>query len=495
MSTLTSVPPLENLTAALQLFEVPQAVVRAFEAKPHENLALDFGAALCDSPFAIVTDWKFNAGDVLRDIFLLLYPGGIKAMIEAEDEESLNPTSVFLQIDGVGSRYKVKVPPDPDLHDIVFSFAGILPDSVQIHALTHFDGSDTYGHMVAVRDVWLRVAELLGPWFSEIWRGHVAKPLFKKVGKDVKPKRDFIKKQMKQAQDWLGRMNADFATRRAECFDVLEKNLSAEHMKRHPGENTMAPEHREKKRQQWIAFVQSPERLRLAHCDLWGSLAGTEGVAALSKGEPGGWKDLRRCLEYFYWDVVISVRLSGGGYFGLGDFGSKLALAIVLQEWETADFFARRMLHHAGFHLERSPLSRFMLKLYSLRNARIYDGVRKPAEMYGVYGDILSAWTDPQKLSGALDVICDYHTMRTGDDHEFSTEPFYGFAAEILAIYRLRECLALDTPRIEHQLLDAPWRDLPPARVPLESDDLLNKLQQVVRDEVTEVLTREEHSQ
>jgi hypothetical protein len=489
----TSIPPpiLENLSAALELFEVPGPALRAFGEKSHENLAFDFSEALCESPFTIVTDWKFNAGDVLREIFLLLYAVGIKGMIEAEDEETLNPTSVFLQINGIGSRYKVKVPNDPDLHDIVFAFTGILPDIVQIHALVSFDGSDTYGHTVAAKEVWQRAMELLGPWFAEIWRGHAAKPLFKKVGKDVKPKRDFIKKYVKQAREWLERMKDDFDRRREEVFDVLAKNLNSEFLRRHPGESTMQPQHREARRKEWITFVQSPERLRLANLYLWGSVAGAEGLLALSKADAAGWRKLRRCLEYYYWDVVIIIRFSGAEYFGLGDFGNKLALAIVMQEWETADFFCRRMLHHAGFRVAGSPLSRFLLRLYSFRNPAIFDGLRQPEESYGVYGIVLAAWNDPAKLAGALDVICDYHMMRTGDDHEFSVEPFYAFAAEVLAIYRIRDCLGLETPHIEHQLLDAPWRDLPD-RVPLEPNALLEKLQQVVHDEVTEVLTRQD---
>lgn len=114
-------------------------------------MAWDFTQALCESPQAIVTDWKFHPSDALREIFLRLYPVGIKAMIEVENADTLFPSKIFLQTDNIGSRYSVKIPKNPDLNEIVFSFGTILSDKVNIFALSAFDGTDTYGHVVAVK--------------------------------------------------------------------------------------------------------------------------------------------------------------------------------------------------------------------------------------------------------------------------------------------------------------------------------------------------------
>ena len=194
MATSPPVPSLENLTAALALFNVAEAAIRSFRETAHEDLSWDFTEALCESPSTVVTDWRFAAGDALREFFLRLYPSGIKAMVETEDEETYDPKTIFLQIDGVGARYRVKIPKEPDLHQIVFGFREILPGTVRIYSLGRYEETDTYAHMVASTATWQRVQTLLGEWFATIYREHPGRPLFKRVGKDVKPKRNFLKK-------------------------------------------------------------------------------------------------------------------------------------------------------------------------------------------------------------------------------------------------------------------------------------------------------------
>lgn len=164
--------------------------------------------------------------------------------------------------------------------------------------------------------------------------------------------------------------------------------------------------------------------------------------------KPSGWSKLRLGLEYFYWEVPIGLRFNDARsqFFGCGDFGNKLALAITLGEWRIADYFCRHMLRVVNFRVANSPLSRFLLKLYSLRNPSIFDNAPEPEKSYGVYGTVLTAWNAPAKLTGSLDVACDYHMMRTGEDHEFSWPPFQTLAAEILAIVRIRQELGLESP-------------------------------------------------
>ncbi len=488
MATSAPVPSLENLTAALELLEIPEATLRSFRETAHQDLSWDFTEALCESPNTIVTDWRFAVSDALREIFLRLYPAGIKALIETEDEETFNPKTIFLQVDGVSSRYRVKIPKKPDLHEVVFAFRSILPHIVRIYALARYDGTDTYAHVVKPKETWLQVDGLLGPWFQTVFREHPVKPLFKKVGKDVKPKRDFLKKCLKQSGEWLARQRTPFEDMYQEDLDTLRKNLDSPRLRGPGGLQGLRPEIADKKRQEWRELILSPRRLLLLQNDLWGSLSGAEGLHELWNGNRDGWKKIRRALEHFLWRAPVVIRFRPGNeYFGLGDFGNKLALAITLQEWEMAEYFCRQMLRVKKFYLERSPLSRFLLKLYGYRNPAIYDGADKPAQTFGVYGLVFAAWDDPAKLAGALDVACDYHMMRIGDDHEFSCEPFYAFAAEILAICRIRQELGLETPQIEHQLLDAPWRELPD-RVPLERDPFLEKLVQVIKEEVPDLL-------
>ena len=238
---------------------------------------------------------------------------------------------------------------------------------MRIFALTTFDGSDTYGHVVAAKEIWLQLSQLLGPWFAEVFREQAAKPMFKKVGKDVKPKRDFVKKNIKELRTWLERIKTTFDGRYTEMLDVLDKRLESPFLMEHPGLSTIAREHREKKQREWHDFVTSSRRLLLLNGSQWGGRAGAEGLLDFWDKKPNGWSKLRLALEYFYWDVPIELRFKEARhqFFGCGDFGNKLALAIALGEWPTADYFCKQMLRVENFRVADSSLSRFLLKLYS----------------------------------------------------------------------------------------------------------------------------------
>jgi hypothetical protein len=78
--------------------------------------------------------------------------------------------------------------------------------------------------------------------------------------------------------------------------------------------------------------------------------------------------------------------------------------------------------------------------------------------------------------------------MRTGQSgyQEFSWSPYEVFPVEILAVYRLRQLLNLETPAIRHQLMDSPLGKLPE---PVRSapDELLQKIMDVVEKEWREL--------
>jgi hypothetical protein len=485
-------PPTDALVAALRVLDVPAPDIESFTGRVQDDLAWEFTQTLCESPQAIVTDWKFHPSDVLAEIFLRLYPLGTKAMIEAEDAETLFPTKVYLETDGVGSRWSAKIPEEPDLNEVVFAFRATLPDTVRIYTLSALDGTDTYGHVVAATDVWSKLAEVLGPWFTVVFRDQTpTKPLFKRVGKDVKPKRDFLKKHIKDMRDWPETAKASFDKMHQDVLDVLDIRLDSPYLQHVPGLGGLSRSVKKQKMREWNEFVTSPRRLVLVNGSQWAGHAGAQGLLALWDKKPDGWTKLRQTLEHFYWEVAIELRFKkvDNQFFGCGDFGTRLALAIVLGEWLTADYFCQQMLRIKNFYVASSPLSRFLIKMYSLLNPKVLEGVTEPGKSYGVYGAVFAAWHDPPKLAAALEMACDYHMMRIGDDHEFSWSPFYAFAAEIFAVYRVRQKLGLPTPVIDHQLLNAPWRKYP-EHVPLEADAILDRIQRVVQNEVPDMLTR-----
>ena len=481
MQSPPSPPPLAQLVGALSVLGMSDSDLRAFEAASHADLAWDFTEAVAGSPSAIVTDWKFSPGDVLLEVFLRLYPFGIKAMVEAEDEETLHPKTILIRQGEVGARYRVRIPEEPCLDDVLFSLQSILPETVRIYSLARFEETDTYGHVLLPRETWTRVEELLGPWFGVVFAEHRVKPLFKRVGKDVKPKRNFLKTRLKNAAEWLRRTREHFDGMVQIDLERMTKGVPFDPSTAAGLEESLV----EMRRQRWETFWCTPTRLCALNMSLWAKRVGAEGALELWRRKEAGWTKLRRSLQYFYWNVVAQVRFAKCPGFGLGDFGNQLALAIMLDEWQIAAYLAGVMVREEGFH--RSPLTRFLVRLFSFHNpaTSVCDAV--PESGFGVYGQIVSCWEKPETLRGPLELACDYHMMRIGEDHEFYGVPFDLLAAEVLAVYRVRHQLGLNTPRVDHQLLDAPWADLP-SRIPLESDSFLDRFAQVVSQEAPEML-------
>ncbi len=97
------------------------------------------------------------------------------------------------------------------------------------------------------------------------------------------------------------------------------------------------------------------------------------------------------------------------------------------------------------------------------------DGRKLPDDIesrdLGPYADLFRYWDDPTSIAGAIRKMCDYHCQNMIDkglDEEFDVAPFDLYPVEILAVYKIRERLGLETPIIEHPLLATPMGSLAP---------------------------------
>jgi hypothetical protein len=162
-------------------------------------------------------------------------------------------------------------------------------------------------------------------------------------------------------------------------------------------------------------------------------------------------------------------------------------LAWTLGDLKIVDGLAHDLLnnphHFRGWQI--NPLEPFLLQLYAIWKGIEVNWANYPNAKLGVYQQVIQAWNDPAKLTGALDMCCDYHLMRTGesDYQEFYCPPYEVFPVEILAIYRLRTLLNLQTPTISHELMDSPLGKLPEP-VQAKPDELLKRIFEVVEKEV-----------
>lgn len=106
----------------------------------------------------------------------------------------------------------------------------------------------------------------------------------------------------------------------------------------------------------------------------------------------------------------------------------------------------------------------------------------------GVYAQIFDVWNEPTKLITALHAAADYHVQNLDlppysdeDIFEFTGAPYDIFPVEIHAIYRVRQRLGLETPRIDHPLMNTPFGN-PPKDIPEVDDPLLNRAIERVRE-------------
>jgi hypothetical protein len=123
----------------------------------------------------------------------------------------------------------------------------------------------------------------------------------------------------------------------------------------------------------------------------------------------------------------------------------------------------------------------FLVQLLALSRRESFDVVKDLRRSLGVYQAVVDAWSQPSSLVKAISDACDFHCRRIEDDSddfsgEFRSPPFDLVPAEILAIYAVRQSLGLETPTVEHPLLEAPFNA--PIGSPSEiEDDLLDRVE------------------
>jgi hypothetical protein len=222
---------------------------------------------------------------------------------------------------------------------------------------------------------------------------------------------------------------------------------------------------------------------------------GTSGQVRLLDGDTSGWREIHRSWLYLSLALRIRITVFQTGRV-LGEFrpvksleteasASALCLAygLVVQRDFESSFFAdalRVMLMEKDIvreaYWEYHYLEAFSVQLFALLRRENINVAKDFERSLGVYQGVLDAWNQPSLLARAVSDVCDFHCGRIDDKSnkfsaEFRSSPFDLVPAEILAIYAVRQALGLDTPRVEHPLLEPPFNT--PAGTPDEVQDAL----------------------
>jgi hypothetical protein len=260
---------------------------------------------------------------------------------------------------------------------------------------------------------------------------------------------------------------------------------------------------RDQPRKEIPALLKKPEApatfpliaLKLGNLAWWESKSGANAVL---RGDATGWVHLRLSLDFREWSLRILQYLSAraraegqrsANYQNHFQLTLCFAQAVALRDDPLADWCGGLMIDEllaptgllTGW--DETPLHLLMAWLYANWRGRRLPPTGGGTDL-GVYRPIVDGWDDDGAFRAAVVRACDYHCARCDPDiddtGEFWHGAFHVFAAEILALLRVRmELLGADV-RVAHPLLDTPLGSVPEA-IPHRAEPLLREVTKRVR--------------
>ena len=211
--------------------------------------------------------------------------------------------------------------------------------------------------------------------------------------------------------------------------------------------------------------------------------------SVLSAAGECDWSAYHRGLGYVYW----ALRVHSGiremapwhSYWQIG-VALDVAAALTLRRWTFASSFRDILLQSLKDPAQPSrpwwacsPFTAFMIRLCQLWSGMAEVQADPTMESLGGYASVIDAWAGGPELARAINGACDFHCVslrpHPHGEGDFGYDLVGGEPCEILAIYRIREQLGLDTPKISRPLLDSPLAN-PPLHIPRIEDPLLDEV-------------------
>lgn len=241
--------------------------------------------------------------------------------------------------------------------------------------------------------------------------------------------------------------------------------------------------------------------------------------------DPEGWKQFDLGARYAYWEVkmALAARLRA---LKTGEHSSKLTIEV--------DYLALLLCYSyvLGLADEFNELRRFWGLVTSLpgltmreeqgekvskwRNVKpdgfvysyghfdrfvthLFGGPRfgPPFELYdeverltlGDYQEVVDAWSDEgERFAAALIVAADFHARNIDNTHNLDLQlpfnhPLCSLVPwEMASIYKLRDAEGLQTPKIEHPLMNLPAASLAPRQVSPIDDPIFDQMDELYND-------------
>lgn len=217
-----------------------------------------------------------------------------------------------------------------------------------------------------------------------------------------------------------------------------------------------------------------------------------KGLVTIQEKNEQGWSDLGLSMLCFYWSTKLACArpYAGSLTLYLHKTASLLAVFIAAKQdklaADTAKFLTDMIIIKdligfkwlEGGKAQVRMFEPFMLWLYLTSQNKPLPDRLKPGN-WGIYQKVIDHWHQPEELAPILLALCDYHCQQMKDNGkdwyaEFQDPPFDLLPSEIVAIYQVREQLGLDTPKVQHPLLDTPMVALD--KLVFDEDEIIQQI-------------------
>jgi hypothetical protein len=202
--------PLSSAVAlqVLNLFQLSSKAQTRFRQQVDKGTALNWALSeeLADSSFAVRSDWKRAPAELLLGFKeRLLTCDALRAehvIVEIRDDGDDKALQLAISAGGKGAKsYHWDGSGKPGFHDLVFSFAQLLPTEINIYSLKAFEETDTVAYLIGPGILWQTIRELLNDCFDQLFASHSTKHKFQAVAakQAVKAKQALKTEQAVQA--------------------------------------------------------------------------------------------------------------------------------------------------------------------------------------------------------------------------------------------------------------------------------------------------------
>jgi hypothetical protein len=210
-------------------------------------------------------------------------------------------------------------------------------------------------------------------------------------------------------------------------------------------------------------------------------------------------KSLAYCFRYNVWFSRWWTRVRGRDQPMANlnfNAGEPLAHMLTLGWTNQAILFANEQLPRVahgyfGYYKDNGALGRmgkFIFRLFIDWQQLSVELTRDMADI-DEYQAVLDCWRDVtfERLTPALLNCCDWHLEQTHRNTDEATYEFnsitFAYPIEILAVFRLRELIGLENPKLDHPLMNSPLGVLPSPQ-PWYTDELLENFEATLRKDL-----------